>query len=157
MTKIRAKDCCLLRMLCARASSKRVFGKSRSAKPATCVRFTDSVQLKRQHSAEPLNRTAEPTNRGASGSPISGTPVSSSEATTDASTTVKSSIPDLGTESGVGSPFKKQRASLPGFDEGVRRSLGATLANAQKEPGNSESNVPTPSIVETKMEEDDEL
>ncbi|KAJ4305192.1 hypothetical protein N0V90_000723 [Kalmusia sp. IMI 367209] len=67
------------------------------------------------------------------------------------------SIPDLGTESSVGSPFKKQRASLPGFDEGVRRSLGATLANAQKERGNSEGNVPTPSIVETKMEEDDEL
>ncbi len=27
----------------------------------------------------------------------------------------------------VGSPFKKHRASLPGFDDGVRRSLGAAF------------------------------
>ena len=76
---------------------------------------------------------------------------------TETSSGIKSSVPDLATDSSVGSPFKKQRASLPGFDESVRKSLGATLANAQKDRGNSEGNIPTPSIVETKMDEDDEL
>lgn len=77
---------------------------------------------------------------------------------TDASSIPKSSVPDLGTDTSVGSPFKKQRASLPGFDEGVRKSLGATLANAQKERGNSEGNIPTSSIAETetKMDEDED-
>jgi hypothetical protein len=75
----------------------------------------------------------------------------------DSTSAVKSSVPDLISETSVGSPFKKHRASLPGFDEGVRKSLGATLAEAQKERGNSEGNFTTPSITETKMEEDDEL
>ncbi|KAL5436346.1 hypothetical protein PMIN07_001725 [Paraphaeosphaeria minitans] len=113
------------------------------------------IKLKRQHSAEPLNQTGESANHGASGSPISGTPVPAGEI--DSILAVKLSVPDLASETSVGSPFKKQRASLPGFDEGVRKSLGATLAEAQKERGNSEGHLPTPSIVETKMEEDDEL
>lgn len=54
----------------------------------------------------------------------------------------------------MASPFKKQRASLPGFDDNVRKSLGQALLSAQKERGNSEGNIPT---IETKMEEDDEL
>ena len=66
-------------------------------------------------------------------------------------------MPDLAADDSIGSPFKKQRASLPGFDESVRKSLGASLANAQKERGNSEGNIPTPSIVESKMDEDEEL
>jgi hypothetical protein len=53
----------------------------------------------------------------------------------------------------VASPFKKQRASLPGFDDSVRKSLGAALMGT-KERGNSEGNVPA---LETKMEEDEEL
>jgi hypothetical protein len=66
------------------------------------------------------------------------------------------------TEGTVGSPFKKQRASLPGFDEGVRKSLGAALLSAQKERGNSEGNVNAaslgaPALEESGMEEDDEL
>jgi len=62
----------------------------------------------------------------------------------------------LGTEGTVGSPFKKHRASLPGFDDGVRKSLGATLANAAKERGNSEGSIPAgPSIEEVKMEEEE--
>jgi len=104
-----------------------------------------------------LNRTSESVNGGNSGSPISGTPISNSEITAEASTNPKSSIPDLGTEGTVGSPFKKHRASLPGFDDSVRKSLGATLADAQKERGHSEGNIPVPSITESKMEEDDEL
>ena len=61
---------------------------------------------------------------------------------------------ELSTEGSIASPFKKQRASLPGFDDNVRKSLGQALLSAQKERGNSEGNIPT---IETKMEEDEEL
>jgi hypothetical protein len=61
---------------------------------------------------------------------------------------------DLSAQDSIASPFKKQRASLPGFDDNVRKSLGQALLSAQKERGNSEGNIPT---IETKMEEDDEL
>jgi hypothetical protein len=120
--------------------------------------YVNKFQLKRQHSAEPMNQAGS-VNRGVSGSPISGTPVSTGDATAEASTAAKPSVPDLSTEGTVGSPFKKHRASLPGFDDGVRKSLGATLANAaQKERGNSEGSIPAaPSIAEAKMEEDEEL
>jgi hypothetical protein len=75
---------------------------------------------------------------------------------------VKSSVPaELSTEGTIGSPFKKHRASLPGFDDGVRKSLGSALMSAQKERGNSDSNVPTSSAstgLESKMlEDEDEL
>jgi hypothetical protein len=56
----------------------------------------------------------------------------------------------------VASPFKKHRASLPGFDENVRKSLGQALMGAQKERGNSEGTIPT-TTVESRMEEDEEL
>ncbi|PVI06093.1 hypothetical protein DM02DRAFT_515370 [Periconia macrospinosa] len=125
--------------------------------------------LKRQHSAEPVGRTSASDDRGASGSPISGTPNTTNDAPGEASTIPKSSAPDLGTEGTVGSPFKKHRASLPGFDESVRKSLGATLAGAasssspsssqqqQKERGKSEGSIPPPNLIETKMDEDEEL
>lgn len=120
-------------------------------------------QLKRQHSAEPITRTSLPDDRGASGSPISGTPNAGTDSPGDASTGSKQAVPDLGTEGSVGSPFKKHRASLPGFDESVRKSLGATLASAAaqgKERGNSEGSIapPPPSkLMESRMEEDEEL
>lgn len=60
------------------------------------------------------------------------------------------------TESSIASPFKKHRASLPGFDENVRKSLGQALLGAQKERGNSEGTIPT-TTTESKMEEDEEL
>jgi len=59
-------------------------------------------------------------------------------------------------ESSIASPFKKHRASLPGFDENVRKSLGQALMGAQKERGNSEGTIST-SMIESKMEEDEEL
>jgi len=120
---------------------------------------SNTRQLKRQHSAEPLNQAGAPISRGVSGSPISGAPVSIGDTAAEASTAPKTSVPDLSTEGTVGSPFKKHRASLPGFDDGVRKSLGATLANAsQKERGNSEGSIPAaPSIAEAKMEEEEEL
>jgi len=79
--------------------------------------------------------------------------------TTLAAEASSSAAPNASTEpndtSSIASPFKKQRASLPGFDDGVRRSLGQAIMGAQKEHrGNSESQIPT---IETKMEEDEEL
>lgn len=112
------------------------------------------IKLKRQHSAEPLNRPREPTASDASGSPLSGTPVPGITTTEPSSSSTAPAKPaESGPEaSSIASPFKKQRASLPGFDDNVRRSLGQALA--QKERGNSEGNIPT---LETKMEEDEEL
>lgn len=77
--------------------------------------------------------------------------------TTEASSsTASAKAPESGPESSIASPFKKQRASLPGFDDNVRKSLGQALMGAQKERGNSEGNIPTTNL-ETKMEEDEEL
>jgi hypothetical protein len=67
-----------------------------------------------------------------------------------------SAIATADAESSIASPFKKQRASLPGFDENVRKSLGQALLGAQKERGNSEGTIPT-TTMESKMEEDEEL
>jgi hypothetical protein len=87
---------------------------------------------------------------------LSGTPVPGITTTEASSSTGTKSAPDAGPESSIASPFKKQRASLPGFDETVRKSLGQALMGSQKERGNSEGNIPSTSL-ETKMEEDDEL
>jgi hypothetical protein len=131
------------------------------------------LQLKRQHSAEPLNQTGSPVKQGSgSGSPISGAPLSNTNDTSsgifDAPSTkaAKSSLPsDLGAEGTIGSPFKKQRASLPGFEEGVRRSLGAELLGG-KARGNSEGDLlsntltsqpasATAPLAESNMDEDE--
>ncbi|KAF2818961.1 hypothetical protein CC86DRAFT_375394 [Ophiobolus disseminans] len=109
------------------------------------------IKLKRQHSAEPLGRPSAPTASDASGSPLSGTPVPGITTTEPSSSSAAPSKPvESGPEASIASPFKKQRASLPGFDDSVRRSLGQALA--QKERGNSEGN-----IHGSKMEEDEEL
>jgi hypothetical protein len=134
-----------------------------------------TTQLKRQHSAEPMNQPGSPVKRGSiSGSPISGAPLIDANDTgpgifeAPSAKVAKSSLPsDLGTEGTVGSPFKKQRASLPGFDESARRSLGAELLGA-KSRGNSEGNLisnalgpqsasAAPLLSGSKMDEDDEL
>ncbi|OAL00643.1 hypothetical protein IQ06DRAFT_293927 [Phaeosphaeriaceae sp. SRC1lsM3a] len=114
------------------------------------------IKLKRQHSAEPLGRPAAPTASDASGSPLSGTPIPGITTTEATSSTTSAKAPDSGPEASIASPFKKQRASLPGFDDNVRKSLGQALMGAQKERGNSEGHIPTTSL-ETKMEEDEEL
>lgn len=111
-------------------------------------------QLKRQHSAEPLGRASAPSVSDASGSPLSGTSVPGIT-TTEASSSAPTKSTDPEPSSSIASPFKKQRASLPGFDDNVRKSLGQALMGAQKERGNSEGNIP--STLETKMEEDEEL
>ncbi|OCK76664.1 hypothetical protein K432DRAFT_305887 [Lepidopterella palustris CBS 459.81] len=105
------------------------------------------IKLKRQHSAEPLNAPSPQTRKSpASNSPVSGTPAPTSLSTAATSTTIDTSangtepatkpsaIPsDIAPEAIVGSPFKKQRASLPGFDEGVRKGLGLDFLGASKE------------------------
>jgi hypothetical protein len=111
-------------------------------------------QLKRQHSAEPLGRPNPASASDASGSPLSGTPapgITTTEASSSSQTGVKT---EPEPSSSIASPFKKQRASLPGFDDNVRKSLGQALMDSQKGRGNSEGNIPT---IETKMEEDEEL
>ncbi|KAJ4349163.1 hypothetical protein N0V95_004805 [Ascochyta clinopodiicola] len=122
-----------------------------AAKQGELAEGVRKIKLKRQHSAEPLGRGVS-AGESSSGSPLSGTPAPGSS-TAEAST----SAPTPGdAESSIASPFKKHRASLPGFDENVRKSLGQTLLGAQKERGNSEGTIPT-TTVESKMEEDDEL
>ncbi|XPS96463.1 hypothetical protein M3J09_005731 [Ascochyta lentis] len=122
-----------------------------AAKQGELAEGVRKIKLKRQHSAEPLGR-GPPAGESSSGSPLSGTPApgsSTGEASTSATATGEA-------ESSMASPFKKHRASLPGFDENVRKSLGQTLLGAQKERGNSEGTIPT-STMESKMEEDEEL
>ncbi|KAF2644867.1 hypothetical protein P280DRAFT_182129 [Massarina eburnea CBS 473.64] len=113
------------------------------------------IKLKRQHSADPITSK----DRGASNSPITSPSAKIGGLIPADSSTAKSSATDLGIEGTVGSPFKKHRASLPGFDESVRKSLGASLSTTSgKERGNSEGSVaPPPSLIETKMDEDEEL
>ncbi|KAI1534490.1 hypothetical protein PtrSN002B_006461 [Pyrenophora tritici-repentis] len=109
------------------------------------------IKLKRQHSAEPLGRPGGPSTDM---SPLS-TPGLDATSAAEASSSAAPNTTELNDTSSIASPFKKQRASLPGFDDSVRRSLGQAIMGAQKEHrGNSESHIPT---IETKMEEDEEL
>lgn len=64
----------------------------------------------------------------------------------------------------VGSPFKKQRASLPGFDDSMRKSLGLDLLGGGGGAG-KEKGAPLGSLGESggwsaikqEMSEDEEL
>lgn len=118
------------------------------------VRDANTAQLKRQHSAEPVGRPAGASISDASGSPLSGTPAPDASSSNNASTSTPTNSSENNSSNPLASPFKKQRASLPGFDESVRKSLGQALMGAQKERGNSDGNIPT---IESKMEEDEEL
>lgn len=123
----------------------------------TCLTF---LQLKRQHSAEPLSHSLGSPTNDASRSPMTGTPVPGASigevslSAAAAAVAAGTSGPD---ESSIASPYKKQRASLPGFDDNVRKSLGQALMGVQKERGNSEGNIHGSVGLETKMEEDEEL
>jgi len=114
------------------------------------------IKLKRQHSAEPMGRPSASPGAEGSASPLSGTPgpgPSSQGEASSATTENPSTQPK--NESSIASPYKKHRASLPGFDDHVRKSLGQTLLGAQKDRGNSEGNIST--TIEARMEEDEEL
>lgn len=83
-------------------------------------------QLKRQHSAEPLEAPSPaPQNRKASPSATTPTSTDSLSANGEGSSTntaPASAVPgNIETENIIGSPFKKQRASLPGLDETTRK------------------------------------
>lgn len=123
---------------------------------SSCGKYcTNFPQLKRQHSAEPLGRPAGPSHSDSTGSPLSGTPAPDASSTAEASSSgaaIASAEPS--TQNSIASPFKKQRASLPGFDDNVRKSLGQALMDAHQGRANSDGNIPT---IETKMEEDEEL
>ena len=88
-----------------------------------------SVQLKRQHSAEPPTPTDQSVSASgkspqiAGNSPTDSSPQLLSNATYDPSTESKGFDPDL-----IGSPLKKQRASLSGVSNDIRRSSAETLA-----------------------------
>ncbi|KAE9977811.1 hypothetical protein EG327_007625 [Venturia inaequalis] len=101
------------------------------------------IRLKRHLSAEPLN-VPSPKEQDRKQSPLATTPTSTDIPTLDltgssngiASFTAGSLQPppsglpvDLEPGAIIGSPFKKQRASLPGFDEGVRKKLGMDSNN----------------------------
>ncbi|CAN9139367.1 hypothetical protein CUC08_Gglean005881 [Alternaria sp. MG1] len=113
------------------------------------------IKLKRQHSAEPLGRPAGPSHSDSTGSPLSGTPApDASSAAGPSSPRATDATAEPSSQNSVASPFKKQRASLPGFDDNVRKSLGQALMDAHQGRANSDGNIPT---IETKMEEDEEL
>lgn len=133
------------------------------------VSFLTRIQLKRQHSAEPVN-SPSPNNRNspASNSPSTGTPapstsVAGASATGSASNaTVSALASDNTVESIVGSPFKKQRASLPGFDEGIRKTLGGDLIGASSALANAigmsaEHSKSSDGVKKETMDEDEEL
>jgi len=116
---------------------------------------TDTSQLKRQHSAEPLGRPAGPSHSDSTGSPLSGTPAPENTSTGEASSSAAANTSGEPSTNSIASPYKKQRASLPGFDDNVRKSLGQALMDAHNQGrANSDGNIPT---IETKMEEDEEL
>lgn len=120
-----------------------------------CQRLTSS-QLKRQHSAEPL-AAPSPKEQDRKVSPTATTPTttdtpittlfltngSQAEASSSQSP-VASALPlDIASsDTAVASPFKKQRASIPGFESGVRKSLGLdAIASASRRE--SEGNAAT--------------
>ncbi|KAF2398360.1 hypothetical protein EJ06DRAFT_480361 [Trichodelitschia bisporula] len=128
--------------------------------------------LKRQHSAEPLSANS-PTPQTRKSSPTVSTPSDNGATLLDPSSALGSSVPsDLAQESIIGSPFKKQRSSLPGLDESVRKKLGLesdlrrgsegligsgsnSIPEVPWTDGLKASSVPVPdSFVKTEMEEE---
>lgn len=97
-----------------------------------------SLQLKRQHSADLLNATSPATRRSpASNTPTGGsTPPPNLNSAASPAVLLPSSIFDLEAprafdETIIGSPLKKQRASVTGLDdEAMKRRLGLGLSGA---------------------------
>jgi hypothetical protein len=97
----------------------------------------DLGQLKRQHSAEPLEAPSPaPQNRKASPSATTPTSTDSPSANGEGPSTniaPASAVPsNVDAENIIGSPFKKQRASLPGLDETTRK-LSDELGGPRRE------------------------
>ncbi|TKA70304.1 hypothetical protein B0A49_05390 [Cryomyces minteri] len=116
------------------------------------------IKLKRQHSAEPLNG-ASPTarkspNLNASDSSTNATPTSASSSTAIAPTPsggVSASLPsDAPSEAFVGSPYKKQRASMPGLDDALKQDLDRLLSRSTS--AGQEGVPPVPAIPHEQTE-----
>jgi hypothetical protein len=101
------------------------------------IRKIDFGQLKRQHSAEPLEAPSPaPQNRKASPSATTPTSTDSPSANGEGpstNTAPASAVPsNVDAENIIGSPFKKQRASLPGLDETTHK-LSDELGGPRRE------------------------
>jgi hypothetical protein len=128
-------------------------------------------QLKRQHSAEPLNNGAGPEGRkpsksatpSATSTPKIGTDLSTTPPLVPGASTaplIKTSAEDSADDAAfVGSPMKKQRASLAAADaETIKRRLGSGLTgNIGEILGSaSEHTAPSDPIGDMKKEGEDE-
>lgn len=101
----------------------------------SCIVLANTSQLKRQHSAEPLseaNATRKSPHLKNSDSPTAGTPQSVNSLAANAGTpppdeplAIADAIKDT-----IGSPFKRQRSSLPGLDISTLSALDAPPAAA---------------------------
>lgn len=110
---------------------KKMLSPEEALKAETLTEGVRKIRLKRQHSAEPLEAPSPaPQNRKAS--PSATTPTSTdspapangegSSSTAAPASALPASV--SAPENAVGSPFKKQRASLPGLDETAARKIG---------------------------------
>jgi len=140
------------------------------------------IKLKRQHSAEPLDQPSEmrKTSKSGSGTPTAGsTPplpspndLSKTPPAIGVTAPVETNIEQIKDEESpmIGSPLKKQRASLPGLDDEImRRRLGGgigggigellgSIGSAQSPPASTgASSMFGGSIVKTEEEEEEEL
>ncbi|KAF2139329.1 uncharacterized protein K452DRAFT_300389 [Aplosporella prunicola CBS 121167] len=127
------------------------------------------IKLKRAHSAEPVNESSPPKSSTSPTGTGTGTPASTIGSGNPVTSAPSLSAALAGSESGpevVGSPFKKQRASLPGFDDAARaasaqaRSLsdaGTSSSLAASAMAAAAAQVPLPEVKQEAMEEDEEL
>ena len=127
------------------------------------------LQLKRQHSAEPLSEPAS--NRKSphlksDDSPSGGTPQSINSTSANAGTPPEDTSPMHGDQPEViGSPFKRHRASMPGLDSGIMGPVGSNtndvFPTSALAAGNKDDHTPavsTPEFkLETGVESDEEL
>ena len=129
------------------------------------------LQLKRQHSAEPLGESAatrKSPHIRAEDSP-GGTPQSANSTSANAGTPPESMSPKVshGAADAIASPFKRHRASVHGLDNAVFGQLDANLngqasandfdAAAKKQDEQHEA-LSTPDVkVEVAMDSDEEL
>ena len=128
-------------------------------------------QLKRQHSAEPLSEpssTRKSSYLKTEDSPSGGTPQSMNSTDANAGTPTEGMSPRHNSEPSetIGSPFKRQRASMAGLDSGIMGPIGSntndvfpTSLSAASQSNESQPQAATTSEVkvESKTESDEEL
>ncbi|KAK3705476.1 hypothetical protein LTR37_013293 [Vermiconidia calcicola] len=129
------------------------------------------IKLKRQHSAEPLSEpssTRKSSYLKTEDSPSGGTPQSMNSTDANAGTPTEGMSPRHNSEPSetIGSPFKRQRASMAGLDSGIMGPIGSntndvfpTSLSAASQSNESQPQAATTSEVkvESKTESDEEL